>query len=103
MKNNAFQIFEIEEKRSLILYYVWIKNHIEHAPVKIQCCWVKLHIILFSVNFNNWLQSKDIPIATVPLPEWAITKLIEDLGMAKFIPTAQCYIEGADGWNNGKC
>jgi hypothetical protein len=45
----------------------------------------------------------DSKLTTVPLPEWAITKLIEDLGMAKFIPTTQCYIEGADGWNNGKC
>ena len=62
-----------------------------------------------SVDFNLWLESKDITKTTVPLPEWAVTQLIEELGVAKFISNTECFDQkspyliaaAVNGFNNG--
>ncbi|CAG2190131.1 unnamed protein product [Mytilus edulis] len=42
-------------------------------------------------DFDTWLASKDLPSTTIPLPEWAATQLVEELGVAKYVSTTECY------------
>ncbi|VDI40562.1 Hypothetical predicted protein [Mytilus galloprovincialis] len=60
------------------------------------------------VDFNTWLASKDLPSTTIPLPEWAATQLVEELGVAKYVSTTECYdlkspfieADSVNGWKN---
>ncbi|VDH95761.1 ATP-dependent RNA helicase TDRD9 [Mytilus galloprovincialis] len=60
------------------------------------------------VDFDTWLASKDLPSTTIPLPEWAATQLVEELGVAKYVSTTTCYdlkspfieADAVNGWKN---
>ncbi|CAG2188717.1 unnamed protein product [Mytilus edulis] len=60
-------------------------------------------------DFDTWLASKDLPSTTIPLPEWAATQLVEELGVAKYVSTTECYdlkspfieADAVNGWKNG--
>ncbi|XP_076086791.1 uncharacterized protein LOC143057371 [Mytilus galloprovincialis] len=59
-------------------------------------------------DFDTWLASKDLSSTTIPLPEWAATQLVEELGVAKYVSTTECYdlkspfieADAENGWKN---